>query len=84
MCNKRISPQVYLEAWRNSLRHYALEHGADPRLLKEYIEEIEWQDGLEYWRRFSRATEFLEDFMIYAEVVTEDAELMYAETEVSA
>ena len=83
MCSK-IAPQVYLTAWRNSLRHYALEHGADPRILKGYIEEIEWQDGLDYWRRFSTHAEFLEDFMIYAEVVTEDAVLVYDEEEVLA
>lgn len=79
MCITKIAPEVRLASWRNSLRRYALQHGADPRLLKEYIEEIEWQDGLEYWRQFQTAAAFMEDLMTYAEVVTEDADLVYDE-----
>lgn len=84
MCNKKIAPEKRSIAWRNNLKRYALERGVNPVLLQEYIDEIEWQDGVEYWRIFKTAAEFLEDVLAWIEVVNDGVELVYDEEEMLA
>ena len=84
MCNKKIAPEKRLIAWRNNLKRYALERGVNPALLQEYIDEIEWQDGVEYWHIFKTAAEFLEDVLAWIEVVNDGVELVYDEEEMLA